>query len=158
MNNSGSVSVLIRHSHSISAFRIYLNYHNTLLTGLAASSLALMELISPCTARVLKCKSDYALPLLKNLYWHSIICPLGSGQAPMSGRADSALAFQLHFLSLRNSPNICTPSLFSLLFLWAWSAISHPHLVSSYSYFTRSFNRDLCTASPYAKYKMPFPR
>lgn len=83
MNNSGSVSGLISRSHFISAFVIYLNYHNTRLTGLSASSLALMELIFPCTTRVLKCQSDYAPPLLKNLYWHSIIRPLGSGQILM---------------------------------------------------------------------------
>ena len=68
---------------SSSAFIIYLNYHNTRPTGLAASSLVLMEFIFPCTARVLKWQSDYVPPLLKNLYWYAIICPLGSGQTLM---------------------------------------------------------------------------
>ena len=53
---------------SSSAFIIYLNYHNTRPTGLAASSLVLMEFIFPCTARVLKWQSDYVPPLLKNLF------------------------------------------------------------------------------------------
>lgn len=70
---------------------------DTFVIELAASSLVLMESIFLCTTRVvllLKCNPDYASPLLKNRLGHSIICPVGSGQTPVSPTAHPCLGFK----------------------------------------------------------------
>lgn len=86
INNSVGLnwfSVHLDSPFSISAI-LALIIHDILLTGLAASSLALMEFIFPCTARIvllLKCKPGYASLLLKNR--------LGLHYLPSGVRSDS---------------------------------------------------------------------